>query len=164
MLTKLDRIKPSSDVKGDSEGHPILLFWRQGLNLLLKMSSVLSAMIVAVDKIRLTLGEKKWRREIILVTDGESETDWEGSESVKEQMDKNNIELAVAGVDFDDPKLGFKEEEKNPVKVGAFCLLIIVGRNSQMMFLGEKRNHAQASSRQPRYRCRYRKCCSRLRG
>jgi hypothetical protein len=72
---------------------------------------------VAVDRIKLVLGDKKWRREIILVTDGESETDWEGTESVKEQMEKNDIELAVAGVDFDDSKLGFKEEDKPAVKV-----------------------------------------------
>lgn len=66
-----------------------------------------------------------WRREIILVTDGESSTDWKDIEQLRMQMENNSIDLVVAGVDFDDDQMEFSESNKSQSKVCSLYHLYI---------------------------------------
>ncbi|EER23320.1 Ku70/Ku80 beta-barrel domain containing protein [Coccidioides posadasii C735 delta SOWgp] len=58
----------------------------------------------------------KYKRKIVLVTDGRSTTDSDGIDSIVSKIKEEGIELVILGVDFDDPDYGFKEEDKDPFK------------------------------------------------
>ncbi|TVY18689.1 ATP-dependent DNA helicase II subunit 2 [Lachnellula arida] len=77
----------------------------------------MSAMILAVHMIenftRLKTGKLgKFKRKIVLVTDGQGIMDDNDLKSLAEKVNELEIELIVVGIDFDDLEYGFKEEDK----------------------------------------------------
>ncbi|KAK4224152.1 ATP-dependent DNA helicase [Podospora fimiseda] len=78
----------------------------------------LSAIVVAITMIEEFTKKLKFKRRIILVTNGESPIDDEDDSitDVAEKLNEHNIELVIIGVDFDDPEYGFKEEDKSRAK------------------------------------------------
>jgi ATP-dependent DNA helicase 2 subunit 2 len=60
----------------------------------------------------------KYRRKIVLVTDGKGyiDSDAESLNDIVKKINGDNMELIVLGVDFDDAEYGFKEEGKPPQK------------------------------------------------
>jgi ATP-dependent DNA helicase 2 subunit 2 len=56
----------------------------------------------------------KYRRRIVLVTDGKGyiDSDPDSLSDIVKKINGDNMELTVLGVDFDDPEYGFKEEGK----------------------------------------------------
>lgn len=83
----------------------------------------------------------KYRRKIILVTNGKGSISSEYLDEIIEKVNSESIELIILyasclssapslilsltrGVDFDDPEYGFKEEDKDPAKV-----IVIVNLN-----------------------------------
>ncbi|BGP23482.1 ATP-dependent DNA helicase 2 subunit 2 [Rhodotorula toruloides] len=55
-------------------------------------------------------------KEIFVLTDGESQIDWDGLSSAAKQMNAKGISLTVIGMDFDDEEIGFVEANKLEVK------------------------------------------------
>ncbi|OAP54514.1 hypothetical protein AYL99_10962 [Fonsecaea erecta] len=100
----------------------ILMAELQNLPKVLKPSNtddrdVLSAVIIAVDMMMRHCKHLKYKKKIVVVTNATgSPIDDDDIESTAEQFKSNNIELAVLGVDFDDPEYGFKEEDKPELK------------------------------------------------
>ncbi|KAL2271739.1 hypothetical protein VTJ83DRAFT_1110 [Remersonia thermophila] len=76
----------------------------------------ISAVVVATSMIEVFTKKLKYKRRIVLVTNGESPIDDESSDEVAARLNECNIELVVIGVDFDDPEYGFKEEDKSRAK------------------------------------------------
>ncbi|KAL1843419.1 hypothetical protein VTJ49DRAFT_1769 [Mycothermus thermophilus] len=76
----------------------------------------ISAVVVATSMIEVFTKKLKYKRRIVLVTNGESPIDDESSDEVAARLNESNIELVVIGVDFDDPDYGFKEEDKSRAK------------------------------------------------
>ncbi|KAK3990634.1 ATP-dependent DNA helicase [Cladorrhinum sp. PSN332] len=76
----------------------------------------ISAIVVAMTMIGEFTKKLKYKRRIILVTNGESPIDDDSVTEVAEKLNESNIELVVIGVDFDDPEYGFKEEDKSRAK------------------------------------------------
>ncbi|KAJ9637209.1 ATP-dependent DNA helicase yku80 [Coniosporium tulheliwenetii] len=94
-LRKLrDEIRPSSTDDGDA----------------------VSALIVAIQMIAMHCRKLKYKRKIVLVTNGRGQMDFEDISGIISKMKEDDIELVVLGVDFDDAEYGFKEEEKDAVK------------------------------------------------
>lgn len=87
-------LKPSSTDKGD----------------------VVSALVVAIQMISETCKKLAYLRRIILVTDARANMDVSDLSEVAKKIQEDNIELAIVGVDFDDPDFGLKEEDKAPIK------------------------------------------------
>ncbi|KAK1239765.1 hypothetical protein MKX07_001219 [Trichoderma sp. CBMAI-0711] len=88
------KVKPSRTVEGDA----------------------ISAIVIAVDMIDKYTKKNKWKRQIVLITDGQGEIDPDDIGDIARKMRDSNIELTVLGVDFDAPDYGFKEEDKPSVK------------------------------------------------
>lgn len=80
----------------------------------------ISAVVVAMGMINEFTKKLKYKRRIILVTNGEPPIDDDAPEEVAEKLNENNIELVVIGVDFDDPDYGFKEEDKSSSKLSHY--------------------------------------------
>ncbi|KAL8914366.1 MAG: hypothetical protein Q9171_000996 [Xanthocarpia ochracea] len=81
----------------------------------------ISAIVIAIQMITKYCKKLKYKRKIVLVTDGRGPLDAD-PDSVKEITNKikqDNMELVIVGVDFDDAEYGFKEEDKSPQKVWA---------------------------------------------
>ncbi|KAI6091863.1 ATP-dependent DNA helicase II subunit 2 [Hypoxylon rubiginosum] len=76
----------------------------------------ISAIVIAVDMIEKFTKKLKYKRKIILVTDGEGSVDPDDFFDISVKIKASGIELIVLGVDFDDAELGFKEEDKSPTK------------------------------------------------
>ncbi|BGP06751.1 ATP-dependent DNA helicase yku80 [Rhodotorula toruloides] len=55
-------------------------------------------------------------KEIFVLTDGESQIDWDGMSSAAKQMNAKGMSLTVIGMDFDDEEIGFVEANKSDVK------------------------------------------------
>ncbi|KAH8919997.1 SPOC domain-like protein, partial [Atractiella rhizophila] len=72
----------------------------------------LTALICAIETLTDYVGTHKKKKTIVIVTDGLSDIDWSAEDVVVKQLLKHSIELVVIGVDFDDPDVGFKEEDK----------------------------------------------------
>ncbi|KAI1402222.1 ATP-dependent DNA helicase II subunit 2 [Hypoxylon fuscum] len=89
-----DLIKPSDTEYGDS----------------------VSAIVVAMEMISRFTKHLKYKRKIILVTDGESPVDPDDFDVISAQIKSAGVELVVLGVDFDDVEFGFKEEDKSSQK------------------------------------------------
>ncbi|KAI1762491.1 ATP-dependent DNA helicase II subunit 2 [Hypoxylon sp. FL1150] len=89
-----DRIKASDTEEGDS----------------------ISAIVTAVDMIEKFTKKLKYKRKIILVTDGEGSVDPDDFLDISAKIKASGIELVVLGIDFDDAEFGFKEEDKSPEK------------------------------------------------
>jgi ATP-dependent DNA helicase 2 subunit 2 len=76
----------------------------------------LSSIIIAVDMITKHCKQLKYKKKVILVTNGTGPLDDDDVESVAKEISNNNIDLVVLGIDFDDPDYGFKEEGKSATK------------------------------------------------
>ncbi|RYO82584.1 hypothetical protein DL766_000202 [Monosporascus sp. MC13-8B] len=70
----------------------------------------ISAIVLAVDMIEKFTKKLKYRRKIVLVTDGEAPIDEDDLDDISAKTD------AFRGVDFDDPEFGFREEDKSSLK------------------------------------------------
>lgn len=68
----------------------------------------------------------KYDRRIIIVTDGRGEMDDGDLDAIamKIKDDEAPIEITLLGVDFDDPDYGYKEEDKDAIKVMSALLLL----------------------------------------
>ncbi|KAG0145225.1 hypothetical protein CROQUDRAFT_46048 [Cronartium quercuum f. sp. fusiforme G11] len=77
---------------------------------------LLSALIFCDYLLGESLGKKKWTRKIVMITDAASETIWKGSKSQRDRMEKDDIELTVVGLDFDEPDIGYLEPNKSETK------------------------------------------------
>ncbi len=80
--------------------------------------TAVSALVLAISMIIKQCKQLKYRRRIVLVTDGKGYIDSDpGSlNDIIKKVNGENMELTVLGVDFDDPDYGFKEEGKPPQK------------------------------------------------
>ncbi|KAF3059626.1 ATP-dependent DNA helicase II subunit 2 [Daldinia childiae] len=76
----------------------------------------ISAIIVAVDMIEKFTKKLKYKRKVILVTDGEGPVDPDDLDDISSKIKECGIELIVLGIDFDDVEFGFKEEDKSSQK------------------------------------------------
>ena len=70
-----------------------------------------SAIVLAVDMIEKHCKRNQWIKKIILVTDGKGPIDPDLGD-IPNKIKKDNIELTVLGVDFDDPAYGVVEDDK----------------------------------------------------
>ncbi|KAJ2895810.1 hypothetical protein MKZ38_006164 [Zalerion maritima] len=75
-----------------------------------------SAIVVAVDMIEHFTKKLKYKRKIVLVTDGMEPIDGDDFDEIAKKMGDSGIELVVLGVDFDDPDYGYKQEDKPKIK------------------------------------------------
>ncbi|KAF7177234.1 hypothetical protein CNMCM7691_005056 [Aspergillus felis] len=101
-IRRLDAlIKPSKTDKGDA----------------------VSAIILAIQMIVTHCKKLKYKRRIVLVTNGLGWMSNEDLDQITKKIKEDNIELVVLGTDFDDPEYGFKEEGKDPQKAENEALL-----------------------------------------
>ncbi|EEP80657.1 conserved hypothetical protein [Uncinocarpus reesii 1704] len=77
----------------------------------------ISSIILAIDMIERFCKRLKYKRRIILVTDGKGQMDSDGIDGIVTKIKDEGIELIILGVDFDDPDYGVKEEDKDPQKI-----------------------------------------------
>lgn len=96
-----DELKPSQTDKGDS----------------------ISAIILAIQMIITHCKKLKYRRKIVLVTNGQGRMSDENLDEIVKRIKEDNIELVVMGTDFDDAEYGYKEEDKDPQKAENETLL-----------------------------------------
>ncbi|PWY96580.1 ATP-dependent DNA helicase II subunit 2 [Aspergillus sclerotioniger CBS 115572] len=90
-----DQIKPSNTNKGDT----------------------ISALVLAIQMIITQCKKLKYKRRIVLVTNGEGRIHPDTNlKEVTKKIKEDNIELIILGPDFDDPEYGVKEEDKDPRK------------------------------------------------
>ena len=77
-----------------------------------------SALILAINMIIKHCKQLKWKRKIVLVTNGTGpiDTDLENAKEIVKKICSDDIELVVLGVDFDDAEYGYKEEGKSQPK------------------------------------------------
>ncbi|KAL9101014.1 MAG: hypothetical protein Q9163_003680 [Psora crenata] len=95
LLPGLNKLRPKIKVSNTYEGDAV------------------SAVVVAIQMISTYCKKLKYRRKIVLVTDGRGSLDGEDIPQITEKLKSDGIELVVIGVDFDDPDYGFKEEDKD---------------------------------------------------
>lgn len=97
--------------------------------------SAISAIVIAIQMITKYTKKLKYKRKIVLVTDGRGllDADPDGIAEISKKIKADEMELVVLymspflvqgllltidrGVDFDDPDYGFKEEDKDFEKV-----------------------------------------------
>ncbi|KIV88422.1 hypothetical protein PV10_08108 [Exophiala mesophila] len=84
---------------------------------------VLSGIIVGVDMILKHCRNLKYKKKVVVVTNGSGQIDDDDVETTADQFKQHGIELVVLGVDFDDTEYGFKEEDKPEQKVWNEALL-----------------------------------------
>ncbi|KAJ6020588.1 hypothetical protein N7540_006092 [Penicillium herquei] len=89
-----EAIKPSRTYKGDA----------------------ISALVLAIQMITAQCKKLKYKREIVLVTNGTGLINSEGLDQIKEKIEEDDITLKILGPDFDDPESGVKEEDKDERK------------------------------------------------
>ncbi|EZF33332.1 hypothetical protein H109_05983 [Trichophyton interdigitale MR816] len=76
----------------------------------------ISSIVLAIDMIAKYCKKLKYKRKIVLVTNGKGPMDLDGMDTISEKIREEGIELVILGVDFDDPEFGVKEEDKDAVK------------------------------------------------
>ncbi|PYH95550.1 ATP-dependent DNA helicase II subunit 2 [Aspergillus ellipticus CBS 707.79] len=96
-----EQIKPSKTNKGDA----------------------ISALVLAMQMIIEQCKKLKYKRRIVLVTNGEGAMNPESLDQITKKIKVDNIELIILGPDFDDPEYGVKEEDKHPRKFENEALL-----------------------------------------
>ncbi|PYH40969.1 ATP-dependent DNA helicase 2 subunit KU80 [Aspergillus saccharolyticus JOP 1030-1] len=89
-----ERINPSRTNKGDA----------------------ISAIVLAIQMIIMHCKKLKYKRRIVLVTDGKGPMNTDSLGEITKKIKEDNIELLIMGPDFDDPEFGVKEEDKDPQK------------------------------------------------
>lgn len=65
----------------------------------LLVDAVLSAIILCDYLFGKTLGKKKWKRKMVMITDAAASTSWQGSKSQRDRMKDDDVELTVVWVD-----------------------------------------------------------------
>lgn len=76
----------------------------------------ISAIILAIQMIASHCKTLKYKKKIVLVTNGLGVMDADDIDQISSKIKVDSIELIILGVDFDDPDFGFKEENKDPTK------------------------------------------------
>ncbi|KAL8652209.1 MAG: hypothetical protein Q9226_004366 [Calogaya cf. arnoldii] len=78
----------------------------------------ISAIVIAIQMITKYCKKLKYKRKIVLVTDGTGplDADPDSLKEITNKIKQDNMELVIVGVDFDDAEFGFKEEDKDPQK------------------------------------------------
>ncbi|KAJ5198790.1 uncharacterized protein N7498_007907 [Penicillium cinerascens] len=89
-----DLIKPSQTNRGDA----------------------ISSIVVAIQMISKYCKKLKYKREIVLVTNGNGLMPTDGIDEIKSKLQDDGIKLTILGADFDDADYGVKEEDKDPRK------------------------------------------------
>ncbi|KAL4980359.1 SPOC like C-terminal domain-containing protein [Aspergillus desertorum] len=101
-IRELDgQIEPSSVDKGDA----------------------ISALILAIQMIITHCRKLKWKRKIVLITNGMGRMNSENLDDIISRVKEDKIELIILGPDFDDAEYGTKEEDKDPRKAANEALL-----------------------------------------
>ncbi|KAF2834504.1 putative Ku family DNA helicase [Patellaria atrata CBS 101060] len=77
----------------------------------------ISALIIAIQMINEQCRKLKYRRQIVLITNGRGQMDPDGLEGIVAKIKEDDMRLQILGIDFDDPEFGFKEENKDPEKL-----------------------------------------------
>lgn len=75
----------------------------------------ISAIVIAIQMINKSTKKLKYKRKIVLVTDGRGSLDADPHSiaEIAKKVKADDMELVMLGVDFDDPEYGFKEEDKD---------------------------------------------------
>ncbi|MCJ1284175.1 ATP-dependent DNA helicase II subunit 2 [Xylographa opegraphella] len=76
----------------------------------------ISAIVLAIEAITKYCKKLKYRRNIVLVTNGHGSMDTDDLSEITSKIKEDNIELTILGVGFDDAEYGFKEEDKGSEK------------------------------------------------
>ncbi|KAF3928883.1 hypothetical protein ABW20_dc0109269 [Dactylellina cionopaga] len=72
----------------------------------------ISALVVAMDIIEKYCKKLKYVRNIVFLTNGSGQYDFDGMDDIVKQIKDQGINVTVLGVDFNDLDFGFKEEDK----------------------------------------------------
>ncbi|KAL5604528.1 uncharacterized protein BROUX77_004714 [Berkeleyomyces rouxiae] len=80
------------------------------------MGDAISALIIATAMMNEFTRKLKYKRQIVLVTDGRAPMDDGDVSALSKQLRDCGIKLTILGVDFDDANFGFKEENKDGTK------------------------------------------------
>ncbi|KAL4944789.1 hypothetical protein BDV06DRAFT_219972 [Aspergillus oleicola] len=107
-----EKIKPSNTDKGDA----------------------ISALILAIQLIITHCKKLKWKRKIVLITNGMGRMNSENLEDIVSKIKEDSIELVILGPDFDDPEYGTKEEDKDPRKAENEALLRTISEGCDGVF------------------------------
>ncbi|KAE8350802.1 ATP-dependent DNA helicase II subunit 2 [Aspergillus coremiiformis] len=83
----------------------------------------ISAIILAIQMIITHCKKLKYRRKIVLITNGQGRMSDENLDEIVKRIKEDSIELVVMGTDFDDPEYGYREEDKDPRKAENETLL-----------------------------------------
>ncbi|KAH0537790.1 hypothetical protein FGG08_005472 [Glutinoglossum americanum] len=81
-------------------------------------NSAISAIVIAIQMIASYCKKLKYKRKIVLVTSGRGSMDIDDIQEITKKIKKDDMELVILGVDFDDPEYGVKEEDKDMMKAG----------------------------------------------
>ncbi|KAI4189820.1 MAG: hypothetical protein L6R41_001186 [Letrouitia leprolyta] len=78
----------------------------------------ISAIVIAIQMITKYCKKLKYKRKIVLVTNGRGSLDDDPASvaEITKKITQDDMELVIVGVDFDDHEYGFKEEVKEPQK------------------------------------------------
>ena len=77
---------------------------------------ILSGIILGIDLIMKHCKHLKYKKRLIVTTNGAGGMDPDDLDQVAETIKDNGIELVILGIDFDDSNYGFKEEDKSTEK------------------------------------------------
>ncbi|KAL8673333.1 MAG: hypothetical protein Q9168_002257 [Polycauliona sp. 1 TL-2023] len=82
------------------------------------LRDAISAIVIAIQMITKYCKKLKYKRKIVLVTNGRGplDADPDSLKEITNKIKQDNMELVIIGVDFDDAEFGFKEEDKDPQK------------------------------------------------
>ncbi|KAJ5132310.1 hypothetical protein N7448_006468 [Penicillium atrosanguineum] len=83
----------------------------------------ISSVILAIQMISAYCKKLKYKRKIVLITNGTGYMNNEGIDDIKDKIKEDGIDFAVIGADFDDPEFGIKEEDKDTHKAQNETLL-----------------------------------------
>ncbi|KAJ6138343.1 hypothetical protein N7471_004829 [Penicillium samsonianum] len=83
----------------------------------------ISSIVIAMQMIIEYTKKNKYKRKIVLVTNGTGVMSDDNIEGIIEKMKEVNIELVIIGADFDDAEFGVKEEDKDSRKAENETLL-----------------------------------------
>ncbi|GLI73754.1 ATP-dependent DNA helicase yku80 [Penicillium ochrochloron] len=97
-------------------------------------SDAVSSVVVAIQMINTYTKKLKYKRRIVLVTNGTGQMNNEGLDEIQKKIQDDGIELVVLGADFDDPEFGVKEEDKDSHKAENETLLQVLAEGCGGVF------------------------------